>query len=217
MHFIASQGDRLMLGRLMGATTLGVYSIAVYVSETVGSLTIRIVHGVFYPVFSRVVREDRASLARIYYKTRLRLDLLAMPALGGLSVLGPWVIDLLWDDRYRGAGWMLQLLTARVALSVWATPCQTCLVALGQPRHAFARTVARMVSVLIGVPTGYALGGVEGLVLAVALSEVPGLFVLLPPFAREGLLRPTRELIAPLMFGLGAGVAALLDPWLPRW
>ena len=208
--FLSSQSDRLLLGRLLGMSTLGVYSVALMLSEVVGAAVSRVVSGVLYPVFSRVSQEEPELLRDEYYAARLRLDAAALPALGALTMLGDFIVILLWDLRYVEAGWMLRVLAIRAAFACIMLPCEVCLVATGESRFGFIRSVVRMFAVLIGVPLGYAWGGAEGLVLAVALSEVPAAFILWPAAARRGLFKITREIRAFVFFGLGVMLASYI-------
>ena len=214
--FLSSQSDRLLLGRLLGMSTLGVYSVALMLSEVVGAAVSRVVSGVLYPVFSRVSQEEPEMLRDEYYAARLRLDAAALPALGALTMLGDFIVILLWDLRYVEAGWMLRVLAIRAAFACIMLPCEVCLVATGESRFGFIRSVVRMFAVLIGVPLGYAWGGAEGLVLAVALSEVPAAFILWPAAARRGLFKITREIRAFVFFGLGVMLASYIR-YLATW
>lgn len=207
--FVAAQGDRLLLGRFLGVAELGVYSIAVFMSEAVSTVITRITYGVLYPLFSRLRADGNANLRDVYYRSRLALDALALPALGALTMLAPWVVHLLYDHRYAAAGWILQALAPRVAMTCMLTPCETSLFAQGQSRWGFFRNIARLGWMLVTLPLGWHFGGLRGLVLAVALSEVPLFFVLWPPFYRAGMLRPLLELR-----GVGLYFAGLLPGWL---
>lgn len=211
VFFFARQGDRLLLGRLIGMAVLGVYSIALFLSEAVGTLVSRITHGVLFPIFSRVARESEERLRAVYYATRLRTDLLALPAVGALAMLGGEVVDLLYDDRYRDAGWILQALCLRVALSCVAGPCETCLFALGHTRYGFYGNVATTLWIWIGVPLGWLLAGLPGLVWATATSGIPALLVVWLPFRRLGMLRPRREAVAFAAFGAGLALGAVAE------
>jgi O-antigen/teichoic acid export membrane protein len=215
--FASQQADRLLLGQFLGVAVLGVYSIAVMVSEVVGTLIGRVAHNVLYPIFSQVGPRGIDEVRRVYYRSRLHLDLLSMPAVGGLAVLGPWVVELLWDARYAEAGWMLQVLCIRVAMSCVSSPCDRCLMALGHTRYTFYRSAARAVWMLVGIPVGWRLAGLDGVIWATGLSELPVLAILWAAFHREGLLRMRRELLAPIFFAAGAGVAMLMRPLLAAW
>lgn len=201
--FLATQFDRIVMGRLLGMATLGVYGIAVLISEAVGGALSRVASGVFYPIFSRVNESSPEQLRTEYYFARLRTDSVALTALGGLSMLGDVLVGLLWDARYVEAGWMLRILCLRVAVACVMLPCEVCLVATGESRFGFARSALTMLAIVIGVPIGYELAGSYGLVWAVALSEIPAIFVLWPAAARRGLLSLPRELLALGFFLVG--------------
>jgi O-antigen/teichoic acid export membrane protein len=211
VFFFGRQGDRLLLGHYLGMRALGVYSIALFLSEGVGLLLSRVTHGVFFPIFSRVARESADRLRAVYYATRLRTDLLALPAVGALTVLGDELVGLLYDDRYAEAGWMLQALSVRVAMGCVTGPCETCLFALGRTRYAFYSNVGMTLWVWIGIPLGWWLAGLPGLVWATALSGVPVLATVWVPFQRAGMLRPGREAIALLAFCAGAALGAIAE------
>lgn len=210
VYFVSRQGDRLLLGRFLGVAELGIYSIAVFLSEAMSAVITRITHGVLYPVLSRVRLEGEARVREVYYRARLALDALSLPALGLLTVLGPWAIHLLYDERYVQAGWMLQALAFRVATSCVLIPCETYLFSTGQTRYGLFQNVTRMVWIMIGVPVGWHVLGLRGLVYAVALSELPVFFVLWPPSRARGMLRPVLELRAAGLYGVGLLAGLLL-------
>jgi O-antigen/teichoic acid export membrane protein len=209
VNFVSRQGDRLLVGRLLGVTELGIYSIAVLLSESVSAVVTAITHGVLFPVLSRVRVEGDARLRQVYYRARLALDGLSLPALGILTVLGPWVVHLLYDQRYAGAGWMLQAFALRVAMGCMLTPCETCLFSMGQTRYGFYQNVVRTAWIVVAIPVGWHFLGLRGFVYAAGLSELPLFFVLWPAFRASGMLRLALELR-----GLGFYAAGLLIGWL---
>ncbi len=208
-YFIGRQADRLLLGRYLGVAELGIYSIAFLLSESIGNAVTRITHGVLYPVFSRVRAEGEVRLRDVYYRSRLALDGLSLPALGMLTVLGPWVVHLLYDKRYAEAGWMLQAFALRVAMICVLTPCETCLFSMGLTRYGMYQNVARLVWIVIAVPTGWHFFGLRGVVFAATLSELPLFGVLWPAFRSVRMLRPVLELRAA-----GFYIAGIAIGWL---
>jgi O-antigen/teichoic acid export membrane protein len=210
LTFASQQGDRLLLGRFMGAGMLGVYSIAVFLSAALGEAITRITTGVFFPAYSRVNNEDPGRLQQVFYRTRLATDALILPALGGLAVLGPFVVQLLYDERYQAAGWMLRVLSIRVALACMVSPLQFCLFALGHARYGFYLNLARVITLAIGVPVGFHFAGVPGLVWAVAVSEIPALAVCYWGFTRAKLVSVIHELRAPAFYAAGLALGFLV-------
>jgi O-antigen/teichoic acid export membrane protein len=213
--FFAQQIDRLFLGKFLGLAELGVYSVAITLADMASSVVARLTNQILFPVFSRVNRETPDRLQAVYYRARLAMDSLALPTAGVLYAVAPWVIALLYDDRYEGAGWMLQILVLRVTSACISTPCEICLLAMGYPQVGFQRSVAKMAWMLVSLPLGFYYFGVHGLVWAAALSEMPALVVLIPAFAKKGKLRVSRELLVPVLFGVGVVLGSALLKVLP--
>jgi len=217
LFFVSRQFDRAFVGKVLGVGVLGVYSIAVMLAEFFSLLVSRLLDGVLYPIFGQVGREGVAELRRAFYRTRLALDAGVLTAIGGLSAVGDLIVQILWDDRYLDAGWMFQVLCARVLLTVMVHPTDRCLMALGQTRYTFYRSAVRAAWTLLAIPAGWVFAGMEGLVWATALTELPVLLVLWPGLRRAGILRIERELAAPAFFAAGGLVALALRPWLEAW
>jgi O-antigen/teichoic acid export membrane protein len=202
--FVSTNADGFYLGKVIDLTTLGVYTTAAAVALPVIDLVTSQTHGVLYPAFCKVARETPERLRSIYYRVRLRVDALTLPAVGALFVVAEWFIRVFYSAEYVEAGWMLRLLCVRTAMSIVLTPCETCLFSIGQTRFGLWRNLGRFVWIAVGLPLGFWLDGIHGIVWAVALSEIPVLLILWPAFRRHGLLDLRRELFAPLFFAAGA-------------
>lgn len=211
LSFVSLQSDRLLLGEFLGVAMLGIYSIAVMLTDSLATASNRITHGVFYPVFSQVQREEPWRMRDLYYKVRLALDGMSLLPIGVLAVLAHDVVELLYDDRYKEAGWMAQALCMRVALSCMLVPAETCLFSLGQTQYGLYRNIGRAVWVLLGVPLGYHFWGIQGVVWATATSELPVLIILWVPLWRRGLLRLSREALAIGLLAVGVMIGLALD------
>jgi len=207
--FIAVQGDRLLLGYYLSMTLLGVYSIAIRFSEALTNLQIRLMHSVLFPVFSETARSNPERLVDRYYKTRLWMELAFLTASGLLLTNGHLLIDVLYDERYAEAGWMLQVMAIQVAMSVIMTSQETVIVALGKSYYGFARSLAKAIWILAGVPIGWYVAGLHGVVWCVALSEIPVLPVLLTGMIKLKLLRPMLELRSLAIWGASCALGWL--------
>jgi O-antigen/teichoic acid export membrane protein len=201
--FFAGRGDQFVLGRLLGAANLGLYNIALVLAEAPEALGNRVIGGVLYPLYARIYQERPEDLPRAYYRSRLAFDGILHTSLGGLYALSPLIIDLLYDERYQGAYRMLQVLALRTAIGLMAVPCETCLTARGNSVYGFRRNAFVAVSVLVLLPIGHWLWGIEGVLWATALARVTGLVALWPAARAHGILRLSRELLVPLFLGLG--------------
>jgi O-antigen/teichoic acid export membrane protein len=201
--FFAGRGDQFVLGRLLGAANLGLYNLALVLAEAPEMLGNRVIAGVLYPFYARIHQQRPEQLASAYYRSRLLFDSILHTALGGLYALSPLIIELLYDARYQGAYRMLQVLSLRTAFGLMAVPCETCLTARGSSVYGFRRNAFVAVSVLVLLPIGHWLYGVEGVLWATALSRIAALVALWPAARAHGILRLSRELLVPLFLGLG--------------
>ena len=59
--FLGGQSDRILLGRLLGASWLGIYSVATNLSDAIGVVITRVINGVMYP--DSVKRDERRARA----------------------------------------------------------------------------------------------------------------------------------------------------------
>ncbi len=213
VSFLAMQGDRLLLGRLVSVEFLGIYSIAHFVSDAASQAVRRISQRVLYPAFGEIARNQPDALAAVYWRARRYLDLSILPAASVLAFAGGHLIEFLYDDRYIEAGWMLRILSVRIALSSILPPANMCLLALGNPRYNLVGNVARAAWVFVALPLGFEFAGMTGAVIAIAASDAARLPFLWWGLHRYGLLSLRRELLrlcwipaAALLAGLGFSV-----------
>jgi O-antigen/teichoic acid export membrane protein len=203
LQFIAGQGDRMLLGYYLSMAHLGVYSIAIMLYEAAESIVGKLIRGVLFPAYGRVVREDPARLPQVFRRGRLGIDVFLILPIAVLAVIGGQIVTILYDARYHEAGWMFQVLCLRLLMAPSLINSEACLFALAQSRYSLPLTAGRAAWILAGIPVGWSLGGIKGVVWAVALSEVPVLAVLWTGLLRHGLFSLMPELRSLLFAVLG--------------
>ena len=205
LGFLASQSDRLLLGRLISPELLGVYSVAFFLSDGAAQLGVRLGSRVLHPAFRKAAQAG--VLAVVYRSARRRLALLAVPVAGAMLVRGSLLVSLLYDARYAQAGWMLELLSLRIATSALLPPAAAALLALGDARTEMRASALRAFWLLAALPLGYACAGLTGAVTAVAVTDLVRLPVLWLGLSRHGLLDPAAELTDLAWLAAGAALA----------
>lgn len=209
------QVDRMLLGYYLDLGRLGVYSIAVTLAEAVQALGLRLHHNVLFPAYGRVVQSDAERLRAVVARARRGIDALLVFPIGALVVLAPRVVELLYDERYHAAGWILQILCVRLLMNATLSNSEMCLVALGRPQYSVAQNLARVAWLAAAIPAGWHWMGIEGAVWAVALSELPVVAVLWTGLIRHRVFALRSELRSALCAGLGALAGAALLRVLP--
>jgi O-antigen/teichoic acid export membrane protein len=192
--FFALNGDRVILGGLLTAEQLGIYSIAYFLATSAKELIEKLTTNVWYPLLSRTNRENKAELIDVYYNIRAKLDLMVYFLVGFLFITAPLIIDVLYDDRYQQAGWMLQVLAVTIIGSSFRLG-STLLLSMGNPKVGTAAVAVRAIALLLMIPYGYNEYGLEGAVIAIAVNPLFEIPVILWFFSSRKMISWWREVI----------------------
>jgi O-antigen/teichoic acid export membrane protein len=173
LTFLATQADRLILGRLFSFEMLGIYGVAFALSDIPRQLILAVSGKVIFPSYSKLVGLPRSEFRTKILRNRGRILLVVAVGLAGLVSFGDLLILGLYDNRYVAATWMLPLL----ALGTWPVmltqTIDPVLFAIGQPRYIAVGCFFGFLCFAIGIPLGFSLWGPFGSVAAVAFSNVP--------------------------------------------
>lgn len=200
--FFGEQSDRLLLGRVAPLATLGVYGIALTLAEVPRQVTQAIASNVLFPAFSTLQDVPRALLREKITHNRLRVLYLLAIGMALLVCFGDLLIRLMYDARYWQAAWMLPLL----ALGLWprllCNTIEPALFAIARPQYTTGAQMARVAWTVVGVLAGFALVGIPGAILAIALNDLVYYLVIQFGLWREGLSELRQDALGTLVFGL---------------
>ncbi len=209
LGFFANCGDRLLLGGMIDATQLGLYSIALLMFGSIEASLSKLMSDVSFPALSEVVRQRPGALKEIYYRFHVLFTSLAYFSAGFLMISGQSLARLLYDYRYADAGWMLQILAA-ILLTVPFRLAAQAVLSLGMPRLFFNTIAIRLVALFAATPIGFYSFGLPGALAGVVLSH----FSYLPTIAlyqiRYGIFDIRRELLLLPVIVVGMGAAKLV-------
>ena len=210
VYLIYSQGDRMLLGKLATPSELGVYSIAVMLSEVSSGVIIKINYNVVYPALNSIILGDRKKLSSVFYKTRLLTDVLITIPISILLVNAEYVIGMLYNSKYHEAGWMLKFLCIRLLMIASLNSTEHCLLALGKPKYSVAQNISRAIVMVVGTSIGWQIAGFEGFVLMVAMTEVPVLIVLWYGLIKNGIFNFRLEARTALAIIVGLTLGSII-------
>lgn len=218
VSFVSRQSDRVVLPRFSknDSGRLQLYNVAVMLSDIPAQLADQMTRAVLFPAYSRIIPQGVERVRDVYYRTRLRLDMLGVFLSGGVMGGASWIVGLLYESDYADVAWIMRALSLRAAMACILIPCENVLFSMGHSRYGFYRNCARAVGVGIGIPLGWTLGGFEGFVYAMALTEVPVLLVLWPAAIRHRVFRFSGEMRSVVIFAagllIGLGFAKVVPP-----
>lgn len=194
LGFMLNQGDRVLLGGAVSSEQLGIYTIAFFLANALKDVISRLLNTVFFPLLSDVVRNEPEKVESIYYKIRLRIDLITMPVAGFLFSTGGVVIKLLYDIRYESAGWMLEILSISI-VSIGFMLADQLLLSYGRPKYASLMILIQVVSLYVFVPLCFSYFGLVGAIWAIALNPLLKIFISMVVMKRKCFLNFYREIM----------------------
>jgi len=167
--FLFKSGDRLLLGSMVNAEILGVYSIAFMFVEFINTLIAKINSSIVFPILSDAYNENK-PLKPSYYKVRLKLDFIIISSIFFLVLGGHIIIDLLYDKRFSDAGNILNILPL-ILFSNLYNPFEQYLLVIGRPELMTLLNVIRFMGLFIFIPVGFHLYGFDGGLYAIVLAH----------------------------------------------
>jgi O-antigen/teichoic acid export membrane protein len=209
LFFFASQADRLILGRLISFSLLGVYSIAYTVSDIPRAIINAFAQKVGYPFIAKMSHLPIADFRKVFLQYRFRALMAGALMLCMMVYLGGPLVTRMYDRRYHDAGWMVPVL----ALGLWHTlmyaTTMPALLTLGKSKYQAVGSAFYCAMVFTTIPLGFHFFGMFGAVVAVAAGDFPFYVVLLIGASREGVstwrqdLEATGIFVTLLAVGLG--------------
>jgi len=209
LSLLILQSDKVVLARIMPLSAYGLYAIAVTLAAAPAALAGPYALRVLLSIYSKTARENRAVLRKVVYDSRRRVTLAYMGGVGVMIGAAPLIIEILYDDRYRGVAPFLQLLLISTALRMPNLAAKQALIAIGRTGAQLIGNIAAVLWLAIGGTVGLISGNVMLLVAIVGTVEVPNLLCFLWSLRRDGLLSLRQEAlgIAAVLAGCGAGYA----------
>jgi O-antigen/teichoic acid export membrane protein len=143
----------LLIGRFLGAASLGTYALATNVILVPFSRIAAPLQQVFFPAFARL-GDDRARLADVWIRASRLVGAVSIPALVGLAVVAPDFVEVVLGSRWSGLTPLIQILAVVGIVQSLQTLSGEVLLALGQ-----AGTLLRFTFVwFVGTVGAFVLG-----------------------------------------------------------
>jgi O-antigen/teichoic acid export membrane protein len=171
LGFLASQGDRLLLGRLLDVRFLGIYTIALTISSLAQATIQEISNKVLFAAYSEVIRDAPERLYSILRKNRLILATVGIGFSLIFVLFGEKLIEALYDDRYLEAGWILQVLALRMVISSLNLTYGDVLLAQGKAFVITGLIAVKVFILFLAMFVGFQMGGVHGVIVGVVAAE----------------------------------------------
>jgi O-antigen/teichoic acid export membrane protein len=169
LHFFRKNLDYLIIGKLVSAHLLGVYTLAFMLSLTLKSQLYSIFNKVFFPIYSKL--QDQPDQIKIYYLQVMKMTAIVTFPISILLIgLSDQIILIIFGQKWIEAATPLRILSvASMIFAISGTPAEV-LKGIGKPAVSFYLNTFN--TFLVALPLIY-LGlkyfGLEGVAYAVCI------------------------------------------------
>jgi O-antigen/teichoic acid export membrane protein len=171
LDFLRLNGDKLLVGRVLGSAPLGAYTVAFNILVMpIGRLFV-VIMDTLLPALARL-QEDPQHVAAAWLRVNRLVAAATVPALLGLAVVAPDFVRVLLGTRWSDVAPLLQILSLGVIALVVTVLGNSVLTALNRAKVLLRFSLIEVFLLLAGV--AFALRwGVIGVAVAYTVISVP--------------------------------------------
>ena len=167
LYYLHRNSDNLLIGRFVGAASLGAYAIAYNIILVPFSRIAAPIQDVLFPAFSRI-QGDRERIAIGWIRVTRMVAAVTVPSLVGLAIVADDFVDLVLGSKWHDAVTVIQVLAWVGILQSLQSLNTGILEALGHARAIFRWTIVFFVAHItafviglhwgiVGVAVGYSI------------------------------------------------------------
>ena len=170
VNYVALNADNFVVGRLLGATSLGLYGRAYTLMNLPYAYAASVMSGVLFPAFAQI-QTDIERLRRAYLTMTKLTALIAGPSMCLLAIVAPFLVPTLYGPQWTGVVLPLQILCAagyfRALYHVGGVVAQS----VGRVYSELWRQVGYAILVVVGAIVGSAFS-LPGVAVGVGIAIV---------------------------------------------
>ena len=179
LTWFARESNKLIVGRVMDERFLGIYGIAIMLSQVVEQSLANVGFRVLLPSYSQLARDNPEGLRARVYQARFVLIAMAWAAAILFMAFGREVVTVFGED-YQDAGWMLETLAVGSLLGIIGSTYENLLVAQGRTFHNLVlqgiTVIVQIICIFLGayysgIYPDTILGGGGGVIVGLAAAS----------------------------------------------
>lgn len=186
-NYIGENGDNIVVGKILGASSLGLYQMAYKVSYLPISEVSDVVNKVVFPVYSKI-QEDQKRLVQAFLKTTGMVSLLTI-CIGAIIFTFPTqIINIVLGPQWQGAAIVLRVLSLYGIIRAVISPASAIFLALGKQNYVTVMIFVRCLVLALTIypfVVNFGLIGAGYSALLSAAAEFPVILVLIYKIARN--------------------------------
>jgi len=173
-QYLFTQGDDVLVGRMLGETSLGFYQMAYRIATLPITEVADVLGKVTFPVYSRI-SEDLMRLRDAYLKTTLVVTSLVVPAGALLITFTEPIVNLVLGETWLPIVPVLKVLTVYAVIRAIMGPSLTTFLAVKKQEYLTATTFISVFVLALAIFPLISFYGLVGVGLATIIASVASL------------------------------------------
>lgn len=170
LSYVNDQGDDLLVGKVLGASSLGFYQTAYKISNLPTTQGAGLVYQIIFPLFSQI-QSDLVRLKRGLVKALVVTGVLSLGFAVAVWISAPWVVRILLGQQWLT---MVPVLNVLLLFSVLRPPISVGAAlfdARGEPKVAMLMNLIKLIALLLLIWPLTLSRGIVGTAWAVVLGQ----------------------------------------------
>jgi len=204
MAFVIFSVDQLVVGKVLGIVTLGIYFISIRFGRTLGEQITGTVNRVLFPTMARM--KDSMELLKVGYVQSIRMiTMITVPLSMGLSALSPLFVSVVLGQSWIAASVPLAIISFQGLLNALITPAWNVLVSIGKPKYMSIQTSIQAAVMVVAIYPVAFLFGITGVCVLTTSLSLGVLVYFVVVFSRVFKTR-FMEIVSPMAPSLTSGL-----------
>lgn len=169
--FIATQGDDIFLGKVLGVTALGLYTLAFQISNTPATEITHVISQVTFPAYSKL-QEDRKKLSIALSKTIRMILTITIPISIAIIIFTPEFVRFILGRQWLQIIWPVRILVISGLIRSVDAAWGPIYLAKGKPKYDFYKNLIRIIGTFSVIYPLTILLGIIGTSIAVLVGQI---------------------------------------------
>lgn len=163
--------DNLLIGKLLGSSPLGAYSLAFNLTETLRQTLSKIIDNVMFPVFGK--NQDNSEKLKNYFLNIIKINaILIYPVMGFLFLFSYETIIYIFGEKWEDAVVPIKILSVAMMVHLMINSFTSLLRGIGKPKLEMKIIMVLTILVLIpGLIIGINMAGLTGAAYAILVNK----------------------------------------------
>ena len=213
---IVSQMDVLLIGKLLGTESLGMYNIMKELILRPAQLINPIITKVSFPLMAKL-NHDIGEVGRVYLKVLNYTSSINFPIYIASIILAPEIISMFLGDKWLTGTFIFQILAVWALIRSTGNPVGSLLMALGKPHIEMYWNTALLfyTPVVLCISSFWGLEGIAwGNVFSMFVLFLPGWYFMIYKSCHIGLSNYIKSLLTPLLTSIATAIIVSMGLYL---